>query len=237
MLARSAPPAAALTVGGVVRVADSIFSASDTDDDSRLSRREIGKKLRALRGQNAAPSEARRILGELDTDKDRRLSREEWRAVLDTNLIGASLVTAAAIPALRTSGGRALYVSSYSVRQCLPGLALYRVSKVGLDALIEGWRMEHPDVRFTLEQRIEGDNTATWHVEIAEGRLRVGTGPGRDCTVWLTIPRPVAEGIRVGVLSAQRAFLDGDLRIGGDVGALLAHRSALEAVAALLAAR
>lgn len=74
---------------------------------------------------------------------------DEWRAVLDTNLVGASVVTARALPHLRESGGRVVYVSSYSVRQPLPGLGLYRVSKVALDALIEAWRMEHPEVEFT----------------------------------------------------------------------------------------
>ncbi len=76
-------------------------------------------------------------------------SQEEWRAVLDTNLIGASLVTAAALPHLRRARGRAVYLSSYAVRRCLPGLGLYRASKVALDGMIEGWRTEHPDVDFT----------------------------------------------------------------------------------------
>lgn len=74
---------------------------------------------------------------------------DEWRTVLETNLVGASVVTARALPHLRESRGRAVYVSSYAVRQPLPGVGLYRVSKVALDALIEAWRMEHPDVEFT----------------------------------------------------------------------------------------
>src|SRR5262245_5294486 len=76
-------------------------------------------------------------------------TQEEWRNVLDTNLIGAALVTAAAVPHLQASRGRAVYVSSYAIRQPLPGVGLYRVSKVALDALIQAWRMEHPDVEFT----------------------------------------------------------------------------------------
>ncbi len=91
-------------------------------------------------------------------------SQGEWREVMDVNVIGASLATASAVPHLRESEGRALYISSYSVRQCLPGLALYRVSKVALDALVEGWRMEHPDVDFT---RVIVGNTAG--TEFAEG--------------------------------------------------------------------
>jgi len=82
---------------------------------------------------------------------------EEWRDVLETNVVGASLVTAAALPHLRNSQGRAIYISSYAVRQSLPGLGLYSVSKVALDALIDCWRVEHPDLDFT---RVVVGNTA-----------------------------------------------------------------------------
>jgi NAD(P)-dependent dehydrogenase (short-subunit alcohol dehydrogenase family) len=101
---------------------------------------------------------------------------EEWRRVLEVNVTGASLVTAAALPRLRESGGRALYISSYSVRQPLPGLGLYRVSKVALDGLIECWRMEHPDVEFT---RVVVGNTSDtgfadgWDPERLQRTLRV----------------------------------------------------------------
>jgi NAD(P)-dependent dehydrogenase (short-subunit alcohol dehydrogenase family) len=73
----------------------------------------------------------------------------QWRQALDTNLVGAALIARGAIPHLRASGGRALFISSYSVRECMPGMALYRVSKVALDALIECLRNEHPDVDIT----------------------------------------------------------------------------------------
>lgn len=105
-------------------------------------------------------------------------SAEEWRTVLDTNVVGASLVTAAALAPLRESQGRAFYISSYSVRQPLPGLGLYRVSKVALDGLIECWRMEHPDVDFT---RVVVGNTAQtgFADEWAPERLQ------RALTVWV----------------------------------------------------
>jgi NADP-dependent 3-hydroxy acid dehydrogenase YdfG len=103
-------------------------------------------------------------------------SAEEWREVLDANVVGASLITAAALGALRRSAGRAVYISSYAVRQSLPGLALYRVSKVALDAAIECWRMEHPDVDFT---RVVVGNTsgtdfaASWSPERLAATLKV----------------------------------------------------------------
>jgi NAD(P)-dependent dehydrogenase (short-subunit alcohol dehydrogenase family) len=50
-------------------------------------------------------------------------STQAWRRVLDVNVIGASQITAAVLPQLRKSEGRAVYVSSYAVRQSLPGLA------------------------------------------------------------------------------------------------------------------
>ncbi len=74
-----------------------------------------------------------------------------WRQVLDTNVVGASLVTAAALPHLVTSSGSASYLSSVSASQTppWPGLGAYAVSKAALDKLVEAWRGEHPEVAFT----------------------------------------------------------------------------------------
>ena len=93
----------------------------------------------------------------------------EWRRVLDVNLVGASLVTAAAVEALAASHGRAVYVGSYSERQSLPGIGLYSVSKSALAALIEAWRMEHPGVEFT---RVVLGNTAGTEFASAWGAER-----------------------------------------------------------------
>jgi len=108
-----------------------------------------------------------------------RASAEEWRRVLDINVIGASQVTAAALPHLRACQGRAVYVSSYAVRQSLPGLGLYRVSKVALDSLIECWRMEHPDVDFT---RVIVGNTSGTEFANAWGGEAIATA----MQVWVS---------------------------------------------------
>jgi NAD(P)-dependent dehydrogenase (short-subunit alcohol dehydrogenase family) len=73
---------------------------------------------------------------------------EAWRDLLDTNLVGAALVTAAALPALVESGGRALYLSSHSVGRPWPGLGAYAASKAGLDTMVAAWRGEVPEVHF-----------------------------------------------------------------------------------------
>ena len=76
---------------------------------------------------------------------------ETWRRVFETNVTGAALTTAAAIPHLRESGGTALFLSSISasLTPVWPGLGAYIVSKAALDKLVEAWRAEHPDIGFT----------------------------------------------------------------------------------------
>jgi NAD(P)-dependent dehydrogenase (short-subunit alcohol dehydrogenase family) len=76
---------------------------------------------------------------------------ETWRRVFDTNVIGAALVTTAALPHLSAADGIAVYLSSVSASLTppWPGLGAYAVSKAALDKLVEAWRAEHPSVGFT----------------------------------------------------------------------------------------
>jgi NAD(P)-dependent dehydrogenase (short-subunit alcohol dehydrogenase family) len=79
------------------------------------------------------------------------LDVDTWRRAFDTNVIGASVTTAAALPHLIATKGRAVYLSSISasLTQPWPGLGAYVVSKAALDKLVEAWRVEHPSVGFT----------------------------------------------------------------------------------------
>jgi len=79
------------------------------------------------------------------------LDAATWRRAFDTNVTGAALVTAAAVPHLTASGGVATFLSSVSASFTppWPGLAAYLVSKAALDKLVEAWRAEHPSVGFT----------------------------------------------------------------------------------------
>jgi NAD(P)-dependent dehydrogenase (short-subunit alcohol dehydrogenase family) len=74
-----------------------------------------------------------------------------WRQIFDTNVTGAALVTAAAVPHLTESDGAAVYLSSVSASLTppWPGLGSYAVSKAALDKLVDAWRAEHPSVGFT----------------------------------------------------------------------------------------
>ncbi len=76
---------------------------------------------------------------------------ETWRRTFDTNVVGAAIVTRAAIPHLTASAGAVAYLSSTSASLTtpLPGLGAYAVSKAALDKLVEAWRIEHPMVAFS----------------------------------------------------------------------------------------
>jgi len=79
------------------------------------------------------------------------ISGETWRRTFDTNVVGAALITAAAIPHLTESRGVAAYLSSISASFTppWPGLGAYATSKAALDTMVEAWRNEHPAVSFT----------------------------------------------------------------------------------------
>ncbi len=106
------------------------------------------------------------------------MDTKTWRDVFDTNVIGAALTTAAALPFLTESSGTAVYLSSVSasVTSPWPGLGAYAVSKAALDKLVEAFRVEHPAVSFTrlvVGECIggEGDSmsgfSTTWDPDLA----------------------------------------------------------------------
>ncbi len=124
----------------------SLAIACDVTDEASC-RRAIEEAVSGLGGIDALVYTAgvgplRKLV---DTDAD------TWRHTFDTNVIGAALVTAAAIPHLERTGGVAAYLSSVSASLTppWPGLGAYSVSKAALDKLVEAWRVEHPTIGFT----------------------------------------------------------------------------------------
>jgi hypothetical protein len=91
-----------------------------------------------------------------------------------------------------------------------------------------------PALTLRIEQWI--DDAAAWTITVAGGRASMTAGAVGEPDIRLLADATTAEAIHRGSLSAQRAFLDGTLRIGGDVSPLLEHRRALAAVTTALGA-
>ena len=73
-----------------------------------------------------------------------------WRRTFETNVMGASLVTKAALPHLQRSLGSVIYLSSVSSTGApWPGIGVYTSTKAALNRMVETWRAEHPEIGFT----------------------------------------------------------------------------------------
>lgn len=94
------------------------------------------------------------------------------------------------------------------------------------------------DVRIVIEQRVTGttiqsdspDGDFTYHVVLDHGTGSVKAGPATNPTVTFSQDLAVARSIATGQESAQRAFMSGGLRVGGDLVALTAHQEVLAEV-------
>jgi NADP-dependent 3-hydroxy acid dehydrogenase YdfG len=72
-----------------------------------------------------------------------------WRELIETNVVGAAMVTRAALPHLKESGGRMMFLGSSSVGRPYPGLVAYATSKAALHEFARGLRNEYPWLRVT----------------------------------------------------------------------------------------
>jgi len=85
------------------------------------------------------------------------------------------------------------------------------------------------DVSLVVEQQVTGltGGPISYHLVLIDGRAAVRAGSAPEPTVRLSQDITTATDIAAGTDSAQRAFMTGRLRIGGDLGALLAHAEIL----------
>jgi NADP-dependent 3-hydroxy acid dehydrogenase YdfG len=76
---------------------------------------------------------------------------DEWRTMLETNVLGAAYTVRAAIPALTESKGHVLITSSVAGRRVLPG-SFYSVTKHAVTAMGEALRQDlnETGIRVTL---------------------------------------------------------------------------------------
>ena len=93
---------------------------------------------------------------------------EEWRRMVDVNLLGLLYCTHAALPLLGEGGGGDIVnVSSVAGRRADAGAAVYNMTKFGVHAFSEALRQEalHQDIRVTtvapgfVETELQGHNT------------------------------------------------------------------------------
>ncbi len=79
------------------------------------------------------------------------LDATAWRHSFDVNVVGATLVTRAAVSHLSTTRGKVVYFSSIAIDDRPPryGMAPYVASKVALESLAQSWQSEYPDLGFT----------------------------------------------------------------------------------------
>jgi clavulanate-9-aldehyde reductase len=92
---------------------------------------------------------------------------EEWRRMLDVNLLGLLYCTHAALPLMTANGGgHVVNVSSVAGRRANAGAAVYNMTKFGVTAFSEALRQEalHAGIRVTcvepgfVETELQGHN-------------------------------------------------------------------------------
>jgi predicted lipid carrier protein YhbT len=96
-----------------------------------------------------------------------------------------------------------------------------------------------PDLRLVIQQVVTGGSDArdvAYVVTAADGAIAVRRGRADAPDITFTQDRVTAEAIHRGELSAQTAFIEGRLRLGGDLRAVIERSSALAAIDDVFAA-
>jgi NAD(P)-dependent dehydrogenase (short-subunit alcohol dehydrogenase family) len=108
------------------------------------------------------------------------LEPEEWRQVLDTNLMGVYLCSRAAIPRFRNAGsGFIINISSLAGKNPFAGGAAYNASKFGLNGFSEAMMLE-----------LRYDNIRVTSIMPGSVSTEFGRGGAAD---WKIAPEDVAE--------------------------------------------
>lgn len=133
---------------------------------------------------------------------------EWWRRTFETNVMGAALLTRAALPHLKRSQGSAVYLSSISsIGAAWPGIGVYTSTKAALNRMIDTWRSEHPDIGFTrifVGPTLGGSTQAQMDMSAAEHMVRwaaMGIHSGASCT-----PECISDAVELVLTSASRIW-------------------------------
>jgi NAD(P)-dependent dehydrogenase (short-subunit alcohol dehydrogenase family) len=133
---------------------------------------------------------------------------EWWRRTFETNVMGAALLTRAALPHLKDSRGSVVYLSSISsIGPAWPGIGVYTTTKAALNRMVETWRLEHPEVGFTRIFVGPTDGAATqnqFDMSAAPHMLRwAGMGIASGA---LSTPECISEAVELVLGSAARIW-------------------------------
>jgi NAD(P)-dependent dehydrogenase (short-subunit alcohol dehydrogenase family) len=121
---------------------------------------------------------------------------DEWNRMFQTNVMGAALTVAAAAPHLRRTRGRAFFISSASARALKVGLVPYSATKRALEAVVDGYRLEEPEIAFTtivVASTGQTEFTREWDQEVAARYQELWKSKGLLTT---------------GAFASERAFAD-----------------------------
>jgi len=131
-----------------------------------------------------------------------------WRRTFETNVMGASLITRAALPHLQASTGSVVYLSSVSsIGPVWPGIGVYTATKAALNRMVETWRSEHPELGFARvfvgptgdsATGAEYDEDAFVHMARWPG---MGIASGAQCT-----PDCISEAVELVLTSNSRVW-------------------------------
>jgi 3-oxoacyl-[acyl-carrier protein] reductase len=88
-------------------------------------------------------------VGELTYAKMDEMQIESWDMTIQSNLTGAYLVTAAALPIMNV-GGNLVFIGAYLDHLHLPKMGAYVASKAGLQELVAVLAKENRKYKFTL---------------------------------------------------------------------------------------
>jgi NADP-dependent 3-hydroxy acid dehydrogenase YdfG len=134
---------------------------------------------------------------------------EEWRRMLDVNLLGLLYCTHAALPLMTASeGGHIVNVSSVAGRRASAGAAVYNMTKFGVTAFSEALRQEalHGGIRVTcvepgfVETELQGHNK---NPVVLQGlkKMREQVGDALQ-------PGDIADAIRYAVTQPQHVSIN-----------------------------
>ncbi len=112
-------------------------------------------------------------------------STDDWRRMIDVNVLGLLYCTHAVLPVLREAGGgHIVNVSSVAGRRASLGAAVYNLTKFGVGGFSEALRQEalHANIRVTIiepgfvETELLGHNAANPYIIEAAEKLKEQTG-------------------------------------------------------------